>query len=586
MKQFFKFMFASMVGFLLCIVVVAFLFVGMVAALISSIDNKAPVVVDSNSILEINLRQPITERTPNNPLQLIDFSTMKSNYQPGLSDIIKAIKKAETDTKIKGIYLHTSYITGGKASIEEIRNALISFKKSKKFVIAYSEYYAQDAYYLASVADQIFLNAHGDLELTGYAANLTFLKGALDKLGVEAQVIGHGKFKSAIEPFVEERMSDANRMQVKTYVDDLWHTTRNGIASARKLDTTMVETIADSMLIETPEDAIKYGLVDKLLYEDEVINELKKRSGNIGVKPTLININKYAQPIINFAEKNKIAVIYANGDINSGRGNDESIGSETTAADIRKAADDNAVKAIVLRVNSPGGSALASEVIWRELSLAKAKKPIVVSMGDVAASGGYYISCLANKIVAQPNTITGSIGVFGLLFNAQKMFNEKLGITFDSYKTGNYSDMGNVSRPLTPAERMKLQNSVERIYGTFTNRVAMGRNIPQNLVDSIGQGRVWSGKTAKAIGLVDTLGGLDEALKIAASLAKISSYRTYELPIQKEPLSEILEDFNGGVKAALLKNEFGDEVKTYQQLKKLIKQQDIYMRMPFELQLN
>jgi len=316
------------------------------------------------------------------------------------------------------------------------------------------------------------------------------------------------------------------------------------------------------------------------------MDELKKRSGNIGAKPTIITINKYAQRNINFSEKNKIAVIYANGDINSGRGNDEQIGSETTSADIRKAANDEAVKAIVLRVNSPGGSALASEVIWRELSLARAKKPIVVSMGDVAASGGYYISCLANTIVAQPNTITGSIGVFGLLFNAQKLFNEKLGITFDSYKTGAYSDMGNATRALTPAERAKLQNSVERVYNTFTARVANGRNMPQSMVDSIGQGRVWSGKTALQLGLVDTLGGLNDAIKIAADLAKIKTYRTYELPIQKEPFSELLEDLNGGVKTAIIKNELGPEFEIYHQVSKLIKQEGVFMRMPFELQLN
>lgn len=579
-------MFASMVGFLLCIFVVVVLFVGMISALVASMDTKTPVVADANSILEINLRQPITERTPNNPLQTFDFSNFKNNFQPGLTDIITAIKKAETDANIKGIYIHTGYITGGKASIEEIRNALIQFKKSKKFIVAYAEDYAQDAYYLSSIADQVYLNPQGDLALHGFAANLTFLKGTLDKLGVEAQVIRHGKFKSAIEPFVEERMSDANRMQVKTYVDDFWHILRNGIAQARNIDTNTVEMLADSLAIETPEDAVKYGLVDKLLYEDQVMDELKKRSGNIGAKPTIITINKYAQRNINFSEKNKIAVIYANGDINSGRGNDEQIGSETTSADIRKAANDEAVKAIVLRVNSPGGSALASEVIWRELSLARAKKPIVVSMGDVAASGGYYISCLANTIVAQPNTITGSIGVFGLLFNAQKLFNEKLGITFDSYKTGAYSDMGNATRALTPAERAKLQNSVERVYNTFTARVANGRNMPQSMVDSIGQGRVWSGKTALQLGLVDTLGGLNDAIKIAADLAKIKTYRTYELPIQKEPFSELLEDLNGGVKTAIIKNELGPEFEIYHQVSKLIKQEGVFMRMPFELQLN
>lgn len=576
-------MFASMLGFFLCSLAVFFLFIGFIAALVASVDKKDTTKIESNSILQIEFNQPITERTPNNPLKTFDFGSFTSNFQPGLNDIIASIDKAATDSNIKGIYLNVDNVAGGLASIEEIRNALLRFKNSKKFIIAYSEEYSQNAYYLCSVANQIYVNKEGGIDLRGYATQLMFFKGALEKLEIEPEVIRHGKFKSAIEPFIMDKMSPENREQVKSFVDDFWNHTRDGIAKARNLTPEAVEAIADSMLIEMPEDAVKYGLADKVVYQDEVMAELKRKTDSKESKPNFVSLTKYSKTLTNEYHKEKIAVVYANGEIGSGKGDDDKIGSETTAADIQKARLDSSVKAIVLRVNSPGGSALASEVIWREMELARKVKPVVVSMGDVAASGGYYISCVADKIVAQPNTVTGSIGVFGLLFNAQKMLNNKLGLTFDTYKTGPYGDMGTASRSLTPSERMKMQNSVERVYDTFTKRVAEGRNVRQSYVDSIGQGRVWSGVAALQNGLVDTLGGLNDAIKIAANLAKISTYKIYELPVQKDALQEIMNDISGDAQASFIKNELGDNAKYYKSLKSIIGQQGVLTRMTFNV---
>ena len=584
MKEFFKFMFASMVGFLLSIAVVTIIFFIFIFALVASVDSEKHVKVAENSILEITLDHPLKDRTSNNPLKSFNFGSMESNHQLGLNDIVDCIDRAATDKNIKGIYLNVGQVSGGLASVEEIRNALQRFKSSKKFIVAYAEYYSQNAYYLCSVADELYLNPQGDIDFRGYATQLAFLKGTLEKLEIEPIVIRHGKFKSAIEPFTNDKMSDANREQVKRFVDDFWQHTRDGVAASRKLSPDQVETIADSMMIETPEKAVQFGLADQLMYEDEVMDLLKKKSGTKNEKPELVSLTKYGHSSESSEyRKNKIAVIYAVGEISSGEGDDESIGSTTTAADIRKARLDKDVKAIVLRVNSPGGSALASDVIWREVSLAKKAKPVVVSMGNLAASGGYYISCAADKIVAQPNTVTGSIGVFGLMFNMQKMFNNKLGVTFDTYKTGPYGDLGLPTRPMTEAERMKIQNGVEHIYDVFTKRVAEGRKMKQADVDSIGQGRVWSGSDALKLGLVDTLGNLGDAVKIAAQLSKTSDYRIYELPIEKDPFQEIVKDLTGDAKNAIIKSELGENARFYETIKKLASWQGLQMRLDFDV---
>jgi protease-4 len=586
MKQFFKFMFASALGMLLMFIILFFLLIGVVSVLVSSAGGEKAVTISGNSILEIKLDEPLTERTPNNPLKNLKLPSFESSKQLGVYDIVKNIEKASNDANIKGIYLNVSNIEGGLASIEEIRDALLRFKASKKFIIAYSEDYAQTTYYLCSVADKLYLNPQGAIDFKGFFTELAFLKGMFDKLEIKPEVIRHGKFKSAVEPFITDKMSPENREQIKTFVDAMWNHTVEGIAQSRKKSVDEIKLIADSLKVQRPEDAVTYGLADQLAYQDEVETILKTKSGiPFNEKLNLVTLGRYNHVVEKSKEfvKEKIAVVFASGEIGSGKGDDEKVGSETTAAAIRKARLDKSIKAIVFRVNSPGGSALASEVIWREVELAHQTKPVVVSMGNLAASGGYYISCAADTIVAQPTTITGSIGVFGLLFNIKNMLNNKLGITTDLYKTGEYSDIGVPTHPMSDAERQIIQNSVENVYGTFIKHVADGRKMTTADVDSIGQGRVWSGVDAKRLGLVDVLGDFNDAIKIAARMAKLDKYRVTELPVQKDPLEELLHDLSDDAETSYVKRNFGDAAVYYKTLRDILKMKGVQTRMMFDV---
>ncbi|MBP9933735.1 MAG: signal peptide peptidase SppA [Chitinophagaceae bacterium] len=591
MKQFFKFMFASMLGVFLSLILMFFILAGIIGAMISSASSDETTKIESGTVLHVYFRSPIQDRTSDNPFENFDFSSLKSTAQPGLNDILKNIQKASTDPDISGIYLDLSGISGGMAVMEEIRNALLEFKESKKFIIAYADYYTQGAYYIASVSDKIWVNPEGVVDFRGFSSSMPFLKGMLAKLEVEPQVIRHGKFKSAIEPFILDKMSDENKQQVATYVNAFWNHFVTEIAESRKIDAAQLHIIADSILIQSAEDALTYKMVDKIGYKDEFLTDLASRTSKDDIDAIkFVNLNRYTKtksttPSKEFT-RDKIAVIYASGDIVGGKGSADQIGSDALSETIRKARLDDKVKGVVLRVNSPGGDALASEVIWREALLCKQSKPFIVSMGDVAASGGYYISCMADTIVAQPNTITGSIGVFGLLFNAKDMFNNKLGITFDNYETGPYANTGTITRPLTEGERRVLQNSVERVYDTFTKRVADGRKMSQPDVDSIGQGRVWSGIDALQIGLVDVLGGLDDAIVIAAKKAGITNYRVSELPEQKEPLQQFMEELSGDVETRYLKSRLGSDFELVRYANEIMNWKGIQARLPFSVVIN
>ena len=582
-------MFASMLGSFLTFLLLLFVIFLIIAGIVSSVSSDKLVAVSNNSVLYARFDKPISERTSNNPFENINFASMTSKGNIGLNDILDDIKKAKKDSRIKGIYLDLSTIPAGVATIEEIRNSLIDFKSSGKFIFAYSEGYSQGSYYVASVADKIFLNPQGTIDFKGLNAEVMFLKGTLEKLGIEPQIIRHGKFKSAVEPLILDKMSDENRKQVQGYVGAIWNSILSGISKSRNVEVKDLQNIADSLLIQNAEDALKYHLVDQLAYQDQFYSELSDKLGLTGKQEIkTVNIVKYTKAYVKDDKKyvsEKIAVIYATGEIFEGKGNDKKIGSITTSEAIRKARLDEKVKAVVLRVNSPGGSALASDVIWREVYLTKKIKPVIVSMGDVAASGGYYISCAADSIVAEPNTITGSIGVFGLLLNAKKFFNDKLGITFDNVKTGNYADIGSIDRPLTASERAIVQKSVEKVYDTFITRVSEGRHISKALVDSIGQGRVWSGIDAKERGLVDILGGIDTAIVIAAKMAKIDKYRIVYLPEQKEPLAEFLENLSDDAETSFLKSKVGDTYKYYSQLQSLLKMNGIQARMEYNVEI-
>ncbi len=586
MKEFFKFVFASMIGVILSFFVLFIFVIVIITAIVASAGSEGKVAVSANSIMHISLDYPISERTDKNPLAAFNFMGFEGKKTLGLNEILAGIEAAKTDQNIKGIYLDASSISSGFATIEEIRNALLDFKKSGKFVLAYSEVYTQGAYYLATAADKIYLNPEGMVDFRGLSSQSIFFKGALDKLGIEAQIIKVGTYKSAVEPFILEKMSEPNRLQVTSFLGSLYDHFLSNISESRKISKAALFSIADSAKIRNPKDAVTFKMIDGLLYKDQVLDELKSRAGIEKKKDVKsVTIEEYASN----GEKdktssgNRIAVVYANGEIISGEGNDETIGSERISRAIRKARTDNKVKAVVLRVNSPGGSALASDVIWREVLLTKKIKPVIVSMGDVAASGGYYIACAADSIFAQPNTITGSIGVFGIVPNMQKFFNDKLGITFDGVKTGRFADLGNVSRPLTDAEKMILQQEVNKTYNTFTRKVADGRKRSQAYVDSIGQGRVWSGTEALQNGLVDRLGDIDDAIASAAKKAKLKDYKIVSYPVQVDPFKSLFDNSADKVRIYFAKREMGDNFTYYDQLKSALSISGVQTRMPYTI---
>jgi protease-4 len=567
MKQFFKFVLATFVGIILTTIIIILVIAGIIAAA----GSDKTVEVENNSVLHIAIKYPVTERTANNPLSGLSFLGLDEDKAIGLKDILANIKKAKTDSNIKGIFLDESYMLSGEGTTEEIRNALIDFKKSGKFIIAYSEVYTQGFYYLASVADKVYINPKGILEFGGFSSQITFLKGALDKLGIEAQIIKVGTFKSAVEPLVLTKMSDANRLQVTSYMGSLYDHFLSGISKSRGINKDSLFNYANEMRIKEPEDALKYKLVDGLKYKDEILNDLKERTG-VKAKDDIksVDIGDYTKSSDDDGKEvstNRIAVVYASGDIAGGESGDNSIGSETISKALRKVRLDSKIKAVVLRVNSPGGSSLASDVIWREVMLTQKVKPVIVSMGDVAASGGYYISCAADSIFAEPNTITGSIGIFAVLPNMQKLFNDKLGVTFDGVKTGKFADIGNTSRPLTPEEKAILQNQVNHGYDDFTKAVATGRHKTQAYINSIGQGRVWTGEQALKIGLVDRLGNIDDAVRSAAKKAKLKDYRLVAYPEQKSIFNKFGASISAEAKTRMLKSELGENYNTYQQIK-------------------
>lgn len=587
MKQFFKFMFASMLAMLVTFFITMIIFVAIIGTIISSATSTTEKVVDvkDNSVLHLKFDYQIKDRTSNNPFENFDFSTFETQDNLGLDKILSNIEKAKTDSRIKGIYLDLTSLNTGMASLEEIRNALKGFKKSGKWIISYSEVYTQSTYYLASLSDKLYLNPAGLVEMRGLASELMFFKNALEKLEVEMQIIRHGKFKSAVEPYILEKMSDSNREQMNLILSSAWGSILNDISESRKISIAELNAIADDIKIQTAEDAVKYGFVDKVMYKDEILEELRTRTGAKDFDDiNYISLRKYdnAKAVPNNS-KNEIAIIYASGEINSGKSKDDVMGSETISDAIRAARLDENVKAIVLRVNSPGGSALASDVMWREVVLAKKVKPVVVSMGDVAASGGYYISCAANKIVADEKTITGSIGVFGVVPNAQGLFNNKLGITFDVAKTNKHADIMTIFKPLSAEEKDIIQIGVEKIYDDFIGKVAEGRGMTKEQVDSIGQGRVWLAVDAKKIGLVDEIGGIDKAISIAKDLAKLTDYKTVDFPKMKDPLEQLMLEITGEAEAKILKMYMGENYKYYQKIQTMTTQSGYMARMPYEI---
>lgn len=586
MKSFLKYFSASFLASIIAFIVVILILIGIIG---SMVNQEKVVNVKPNSVLQITLDAPIMDQAPNNPLENFDPVGMSSNSGMSLKKLLNNIQKASADDNIKGIFLYLDNVSAGAATVSEIRKQLQAFKDSNKFVVAFGNFYSQKAYYLATVADKVYVNPEGMAGLTGLASQVMFFKKTLEKMGVEPQVIRHGKYKSAVEPFLDNKMSEANREQISAYLGSLWIEMLEKVAESRGLSVEELQKMADEMEITTVDQAVEANLVDGARYYDQVIDELKAKT-EVADKDDLemVKLKDYMHsPDMNgnklMSSMDKIAVVYAQGEIGSGKGSTVEIGTENVAKAIRKARKDDKIKAIVLRVNSPGGSALTSEVILREVELTKGVKPIVASMGDVAASGGYYISCLADTIVASPNTITGSIGVFGLLFQAQELIQEKIGINVEVVKTAEHADFGSMFRPLTIKERAIIKKSIEDIYTTFITHVAKGRDMSVEAVDEVGQGRVWSGRDAKELGLVDVLGGLNDAIGIAAEMAGSKDYIVKEYPKQKDPLQQILEDFgaNASVENILLNNK---QLSPYfKHLKSLSNMKDIQMRLPYDI---
>jgi protease-4 len=589
MKQFFKFMFASALG----LVVGIFLLFAIMAGIGASMGGQQVAEVKDKSVLHVKLDFEIKERGTNSPFGNFDPATFEQKPSVGLNTILKCLDNAAKDDKIKGVYLDMQSIPAGMATVEEIRNGLLKFKESGKWIVAYSEIYSQKAYYVASVADEIWLNPQGMVEWKGLGAQLMFMKGMFEKLEVEPQIIRYGKFKSAVEPLILDKMSEANRMQTMTYMSDLWNKMLIGVSDQRSKSVEELDGFAQNATIQNAKDAKEKGLVDELLFKDQVFDNLRSRLEieDEDEKIEFISFGKYKDAPAPkddelVSKKDKIAVVYAVGSIEGGQGNDETIGSEKISAEIRKARKDDKVKAIVLRVNSPGGSALASDVIWREVVLAKAVKPVVVSMGDVAASGGYYIACAADSILAQPNTITGSIGVFGVLMNAKNMVNNKLGIMIDTVKTNRFADLGTPFRPLTGMERGIIQNGVNEIYTDFITKVAEGRGMKVADVDSIGQGRVWSGEDALEIGLVDKLGGIEDAIEVAAGMASVENYRVVEYPKQKDPVQAFMEELTGQGEEVFLKHRLGQYYEYVKDVEELMNMEGVQARLPYQIYID
>ena len=585
MKSFFKNVLSTIVGMVLSLFVIVLLFIGIMSISISSLNNEKEVIVKKNSILKINLAElSVVERTSENPFEGLNFSGDLPKTI-ALKQVLDNIEKAKTDENIKAIYINTPFVSAGLSQIEEIRNKLLEFKQTGKPIIAYSEVYNQAAYYLSSVANTVYLNPEGIVELKGLSAGIMFYKGLFEKLDIDVQIIRHGKFKSAIEPFILDKMSDANREQMELLLNSFANNIMDSIANQRGLTLQEVQQHANTLILENAKSCIEYKYVDALLYQDQLNDTLKALSG--AEKLSIVTLSKYTHVKGNKKEisRNKIAVIYATGSINSGKGDEKSIGSVSTSAAIKKAREDKNVKAIVLRINSPGGSALASDVIWRETILAKAQKPLVVSMGDYAASGGYYIACAADSIVANPTTLTGSIGVFGMIPNLSKFYKNKLGITIDTVNTGKYADMG-VNRPLSTFEKNKIQTSVKNIYTTFITHVGEGRNMSATAVDEIGQGRVWTGYDAKEIGLIDAYGGIEKAIEIAAYLAKLEDFRIISLPKKKNPFEELSLKLGGEASISdLILSKFGFITQMTVPIEELLKGDRIQARVPFIMEL-
>ena len=591
MKDFLKFTLATVTGIILSSIVL--FIIGMVTlfGIVSTADTET--IVKKNSVMMLDLNGVLVERTQESPLGILSqlFSDDSNTY--GLDDILSSIKKAKENENIKGIYLQASMLGTSYASLQEIRNALLDFKESGKFIIAYGNSYTQGLYYLSSVADKVLLNPKGMIEWKGIASAPLFYKDLLQKIGVEMQIFKVGTYKSAVEPFISTEMSPANREQVTAFINSIWGQVTEGVSASRSLPVDSLNALADRMRMFYPAaESVQCGLADTLIYRNDVRNYLKQwvdlkeddRLPVLGLSD-MINVKKNMPKD---KSGNIVAVYYASGEITDYSGSstsEEGIVGTKVIRDLRKLKDDEDVKAVVLRVNSPGGSAFASEQIWHAVKELKTEKPVIVSMGDYAASGGYYISCVADTIVAEPTTLTGSIGIFGMVPNVKEL-SEKIGLTYDVVKTNKFSDFGNIMRPFNQDEKTLMQMMITQGYDTFVNRCAEGRHMSKEAIEKIAEGRVWTGEAAKELGLVDVLGGIDTALEIAVRKAGIEGYTVVSYPAKQDLLSSLLNTKpTNYVESQILKSKLGEYYQQFGMLKNLKERSMIQARIPFELNI-
>lgn len=615
MKQFFKFMFASMLGTFLSTVIIFliafFSIVAIIAGSIGTFNKMDKVDMKDPAILKVQLDDPIRDRGGQKQFKFNGPGNFSMFEETGLNEIIDALRKARNDERIEGVVLKLNRVVTGMATMKEIRDALERFRDSSdKFILAYGKGYSQKNYYLASTADRIGLYPEGSMMFKGLSSEVTFFKGMLDKLKVDMQVVrgSNNKYKSAVEPFTRKEMSKASRKQMEAYLGDLWNVYLSDVSDARDLSKKELNRVADSLSVRSASDAVEHGFVDGLMYPDEFDQRLRD-SLNLEGEQELpyITLEQYCEAEVpdqhwtgsdrdpkkeegakKDGQEGKIGVVYAMGGIQTGENGQGVLGSKTTSKAIRKCREDSSIEAVVMRVNSPGGSALASDRIWREVKLTREEKPFIVSMGDVAASGGYYISCAGDRIFADPNTITGSIGVFGLIPHTGDLFEEELGISFDQVKTNAYADMGSPSNPLEKRERRMIEEQIDTVYQQFLKRVAEGRGMRKSKVDSVARGRVWSGKDAKRVGLVDELGGMKSAFEHASQQAGLQDPERETFPEREDPLQQLLTDLNIQMKEGMLDATLGNDMRFYRKyryLQSVLDMKGIQMRMPYHVEV-
>ncbi|MEY5046732.1 MAG: signal peptide peptidase SppA [Bacteroidota bacterium] len=581
MMQFIKYFFASFLALALFSIVFILVLVG-----IASVGSGVK-TIEKNSVLSLNLDKNISEQSHENPLASLGLPVGGGKEALGLNDIKDAIKSAKSNVNIRGIYLKVGGGKMGFATLKEIRNQLVDFKSSGKFIVAYAESYSEGAYYLSSVANEIYLSPEGLLEFNGIGSSTMYFKGLFDKLEVKPEIFKVGKYKSAIEPFITDKMSDANHEQLGILLNDIYGSMLNDISLSRQIPVNKLKLISDSMQVHNSSDALRLKLITHLAYPDQLEASLKKRLGihEVTKKIPFVSIEEINEQLNTETEpENKIAVVVASGEIKGGNGNDEdAIYAPKLIAELKKAVDDASVKAIVLRINSPGGSALASDLMWREIEILKKRKPIVASMGDYAASGGYYMAMPCNKIVAQPTTITGSVGVFGLMFGFQDFLKNKIGVTVDGHYTGKFTDVGSMLRPLTEYEKKTIQTEVERIYHIFVTKAAQGRKLKYEQMHEYAQGRVWTGTQAKKIGLVDEIGGVETAVKLAAKLSKVDKYKVKYFPESKSFIENVTQNLSGSEnESKIIATELGELYPYFRTLQQINNHRGIEAYLPYE----